>query len=394
MTTEEYKQSIIDDPQSEDAWAAYGEYLSYIGDIRGELIALELSGGSERVQEIYEKNQRQWLGEKLYQAMYPEPKAAEKEPEASGLFSKISKAFSKAAKTVIPPKAPKFPLKLEWQYGFIKEIHLKQDWEKNSISSLAALELAMTSPSIEFVQEFTINFYPGFDYSIAGILKEFKDHKLLAMSKVHLGNFEYPDENEISWVSVGNVNQIFELFPNLKDLHLTGSAIELGSVNHSKLKRLKLESGGLSANAINSVMKATLPELEDLEIWFGDEGYGAEGNNTMLSPLYNDKLFPKLKTLGLKNCEFPNDIINSLYSSDLIKQIHSLDMSLGTMTDDGAQVFINQQESFNHLDEIKLNENFISDEICQSLKEIYVDKINTTDQDIMEDDYLYVSVGE
>lgn len=394
MNEKDFKKAIFDDPQNEDAWEAYGEFLRSLGDIRGELIALELSGGSERTKEIYEKHQKLWLGERLFNAMYPEPETPAKELEEKGFLSKITNVFSKAAKTVLPKRAPKFPIKLKWQFGFIKEIHVKQGWEKNSISSTEALELALNSPAIEFVQEFSIDFLPDFDDNMAGILNSFSDKKLQAMNKVHLGNFKYPEENEISWVSVGNVNKVFELFPNLRNLHLTGSAIELGVISHPKLKRLKLETGALSADAINSVMKAELPEMEDLEIWFGDEYYGAEGDNSLLTPLYTERLFPKLKKLRLKNSEFPNDIVKSLLNSELLTKIQLLDLSLGTMTDEGAQVLIEHKENFQHLDHINLRENFISDEICLNLKDIYEDRVNIEDQDLMEDDDLYVSVGE
>ena len=38
--------AISVDPDNDDAWAAYGEYLEEIGDPRGELIMLEMAGGS------------------------------------------------------------------------------------------------------------------------------------------------------------------------------------------------------------------------------------------------------------------------------------------------------------------------------------------------------------
>ena len=363
MSTSDIREAIYQNPSDEDNWLTLSDSLRAADDIRGELISLELSGGSERVDEIYEKNKLNWCGHELY--------------------TQIEEATS----------AEDSELKIEWKYGYIWSIRLHSHWDYEGPDMVELLEAILKSSAGDFINEIKVGILDAEENDYSEVVDLLKKHQLPSLKKLHLGDFEYPDDNEISWNMVNDVSPVWAAAPNLEELRLTGADIGIGNVEHPNLKRLSLETGGLPAGAINSVMSAKLPALTELEMWFGDEGYGAEGDVSMLKPLLDGELFPSLNSLGLMNSEFQDDIVEALASSAVVKKLKALDLSMGTLVDKGAQFLIDHFDHFKHLDFINLSENFLSQEICSKLSGLYGDKIDLSEQD---DDleYIYVSVSE
>lgn len=363
MNIEELKQSIIENPTNDDSWLDYGKFLESQGDIRGELITLELSGGSERVDSIYAKNKVSWCGEEL--------------------FTMIEKATADNETA----------LKIEWKFGYIWSIRLHNFWDYSGPEMTAIIAGVLNSSVGEFIYEIKVGILEEEENNYDELIEILKKKTIPSLKQLHLGDFEYPDDTEISWSYVNNVEALWSMAPKLEKLRLTGADIDLGKLKHNKLRSLSLETGGLPTEAIKSVMSAELPQLTELEMWFGDGNYGAEGDVSMLEPLLKGGLFPKLKKLGLKNSEFQDDIVEAVSFSEALKSLSSLDLSMGVMVDKGAQFLIDSYEQYKHLDSINVSHNFISSEICKKLFDLYGNKIDTSDQD---DDleYLYVSVSE
>jgi hypothetical protein len=211
-----------------------------------------------------------------------------------------------------------------------------------------------------------------------------------------IGDYIIQDEWEISWVHVGDVSPLWSACPNLQELTLQGGAIELGTIEAPNLRKLSLRTGGLPSGVVKSLEVAQLPELEELDIWFGDEGYGAEVEASDLVPLLAREDLPNLRVLRLKNAEFTDELIAFLVDSALLRQVEELDLSMGIMSMEGVRRMCSEAESFSHLKKIDLSDNCIDAlsaeaAIPSSLRVTLGEQEKYDPGDL---DYRYVSVGE
>ena len=67
-----------------------------------------------------------------------------------------------------------------------------------------------------------------------------------------------------------------------------------------------------------------------------------------------------LDYLGLKNSAFANDIARALAGANVLKTLKTLDLSLGTVTDEGAQELAAARKSLQHLECLDLRGNYLS----------------------------------
>jgi hypothetical protein len=113
-----------------------------------------------------------------------------------------------------------------------------------------------------------------------------------------------------------------------------------------------------------------------------------------LQPLLSGKLFPKLKYLGLRNCQHADDVAAVVVNSPLIQRIETLDLSLGVLTDDGARALLKLPASPT-LKKLNLHYNFIGADLIRQLKALplTVDASKPSSMD-SEDEWRFVAVGE
>lgn len=395
----ELEAAIIANPGDEEAWAVYADWLGTVGDARGELIALGIqleetsdavaaAGIQKRMQEIEGACRESWLGDDFL----PHYRAALELPR--DIYEVTSKELSDL-------------LHLEWRYGFIVEAAVRGVYEGDVPSGEEVLRSLLRSPAARFLQKLRVGkLNPNKDYGdhgrqmhgFAEILTE--AGPLPALREVYIGEL-LDMQAELSWTSVDDVSPIFPVLPNLESLHIRSGEMDLGqpgAIRHEKLRELTLETGGLSEASFEAIIAAELPGLLDLDIWTGDENYGAEVTVEHFEPLLNGNLFPKLKRLGLVNSELTNDFARVLPESAILSQVKILDLSLGTMTDEGAQRIVDHAEAYRHLEYLDLSENFISDGLCSRLRALFQEKVNLDAQDEPDLDgdevWTYVSVGE
>jgi Ran GTPase-activating protein (RanGAP) involved in mRNA processing and transport len=105
------------------------------------------------------------------------------------------------------------------------------------------------------------------------------------------------------------------------------------------------------------------------------------------------KSFPRCQP-RLDERRLSNDIARACCDAPIIKQLETLDLSMGTMTDEGATAIVENAAHFKHLKKLNLDENFISDDAQKALEKALGDIVAIGDQEEPDDDYVYVSVGE
>ncbi len=372
-TNAQLESAIFENPSDVEAWQVYGDWLQTEGDPRGELVNLEVakeaSAGdvhkqaelTDQLERLIEQHQAEWLGPEVMRAIAYEDDDL---------------------------------VDIEWRYGFIWRVKVKATYGFQGPSVEQLLKAILKSSASRFVHEIRVGLpdseEPGFQREILALAK---NGLRPSVRRIYIGDFEFPDETEISWTEVGNVEKLYPVFPNLNWLKVQGGGILLGKLQHPTLETLILHTGGLPSEATRSISRAQLPQLKTLEIWFGEEDYGGDTTVDELEPLTDADGVPRLRHLGLQNATFSDEIPDLLAGSKLLDQLETLDLSMGTMSEYGANRLIERAENFRHLKRLNVDDNVLSFETVEQLRDVFEDVLVSNYQKD-EEDYRYVSVGE
>ncbi len=125
----------------------------------------------------------------------------------------------------------------------------------------------------------------------------------------------------------------------------------------------------------------------------GSESYGFEASVEDLRPILSGNRFPKLKSLGLRGSEITDDIAKALKDAPILKQLEVLDLSLGTLGNEGAEALV-QNPHIKHLKLLDIHHHFVSDELVEQLKSLGSEVDASEQLKDEEDGYRYVAVSE
>lgn len=201
------------------------------------------------------------------------------------------------------------------------------------------------------------------------------------------------EESEISWIGQGDNSPLFAAFPKLEAFGVRGGqGLTLGFPRHPNLKRLVIETGGMRVNILQEILGADLPALEHLELWLGTTGYGWDGTIEAVRPLLNSTKWPNLTHLGLRDSEIADEIAVALAESSLLPQLKTLDLSLGTLGDSGAEALV-ANPTIAKLQKLDIHYHYVSTENVTKLQALGIEVNASEPQD--ESKYgRYVAVGE
>ncbi len=221
--------------------------------------------------------------------------------------------------------------------------------------------------------------------------------QLTNLKAIFLGDI-ISEECEVSWLHQSDVSPIFAAYPNLEVFAVRGSdSLKFGTLSHSSLKHLTVQSGGLDVQIVRDILASDFPNLEHLDLYLGTDGYGANVTLEDLMPLLQGELFPKLTTLGLRNSDLSNAIAEAIIHAPILERIKVLDLSLGTLNDEGVKALTNA-EKLGGLEKLDIHYHFVNAEPLAELKshlrklKIKIDASEPQDAD--EDDYRSPQIGE
>jgi hypothetical protein len=234
--------------------------------------------------------------------------------------------------------------------------------------------------------------------SFSEILDILVEHaaRLPALRGIFLGDI-VQEENEMSWIEQGDIGRILAAFPKLEELRVRGqSSLELSPCTNEGLKRLTIETGGMPTAVLHNLARCSFPNLEHLELWLGDDGYGWEGDVDDVLPAIEPALFPKLKSLGIRNSMIADEVADAVANAPILAQLDELDLSLGTMTDKGAEALI-ASEKIRGLKSLNLHRNYLTTATIPRLQALGP-KVDVGAQEKPDDwdgePHYYVAVGE
>jgi len=282
-----------------------------------------------------------------------------------------------------------------YRVGFLDYDDYEENWnfadrldnffENDDIEKLDALIIGAWSyediSSVETVQKLVEN---------AGRLQNLKT--------LFFGDISY-DEQEISWIENSDVGPLLDALPNLNYFRVRGGmGLEFNTKGHANLQTLIVETGGLARETTEQIINMEMPELKELELWFGSDYYGFSGDVDLIKPLIigkpypdNSYPFPKLERLALRNCQIADELAEAFMDARALDQLKELDFSMGTMTTRGAEALANNERIAN-LESLNLDSNCIQDDAL-------IDRLNALGPQVIigaqkGTDYLYVDVGE
>ena len=259
--------------------------------------------------------------------------------------------------------------RLEWDNGYISRARLRVEYDHSGPKVEEVLAALVASPASAHMKRLVLGRVADYSDNYAKCLKIIGEGKLERLDYLFVGDFSYPDDTEISWVTIGDLGAALPGLPALETLRVRGGGVKMSNFKHAKLRRLEVESGGMPGEGVRGFAKAELPELIHASLWLGTSDYGGSTDVGDLDALWSSKKLPKLQHLGLQNSEMQDDIATALCSADILAQLSSVDMSMGTMRDIGAQALVRNAGKFKHLKSLNVDDNFIPSDERSALRE-------------------------
>ncbi len=198
---------------------------------------------------------------------------------------------------------------------------------------------------------------------------------LSALRSLFLGDLTM-EEAEISWIEQSDVTEILTAFPHLEELGVRGGTnLGLSPVEHTGLRKLVIETGGMPGAVVRAIAASTFPALRHLELWLGDEGYGNDTTIGDLRPILDGKF--ELSTLGLRNVEGQDALAAAIVDAPVLDKVEVLDLSLGDLTDVGAEALLASAKvlQVRHLD---LHHHYLSPNMAERLLALPIE-VNVSD---------------
>ena len=194
--------------------------------------------------------------------------------------------------------------------------------------------------------------------------------KFARVKSLFIGDMDYED-CEVSWIVQADYSALWQAMPQLEKLTIKGSVgLSLGEIRHEHLKCLEIICGGLPASVMKQIQDARLPSLEKLLLYIGVEDYGFDGDMSTVRALLEKSDFPDLSYLGLTDSELQDEIAEAVLESKYITQIQTLDLSMGTLTDVGGQLLLDQIGHYPNVKTLDLHYHFLSDNMMTKLSEL------------------------
>lgn len=284
---------------------------------------------------------------------------------------------------------PTRPIVVRWRRGFMARVEIASQYESDE-AALIYRELAGL-PAAALLTELRIGVacsYGGADDDDMTTLEALSAHPIATLRALELDV-----DHQLSWTHIGDVSRANAALADLESLSITAGRLTLGAIDLPRLRRLRLITGGLRAHVPASIAAARWPALEELSVYFGTGTYGGDCTIADARPLLAGTNLPRLRSLGLANSEFSDELAVAIGRAAILPRLTTLDLSQGTLGSDGARAILDHAAAFEHLERLDLSENYLSGEIARELR----DRLPQTvidNQKTEEGGGRYVSVSE
>jgi uncharacterized protein (TIGR02996 family) len=323
--------AITDNPFDPSAYAVYGDWLQGRGDLRGELIALQLAedakpGDRQLVATIgnfLEKHRPVFLGP-------------------------LTRYAGKVRDFTEGP--------LIWRFGFIHAAQLDRIDTDEPLAEI--LDEIIQHPSGRFLA--VIALHDDDPKDVSSLVK-----LLTSSAPASLRVFELTSQADC-----GDLGPLLRAHPKLHRLAVRG---RLGNVQLAP-----------SRETIRSIAAAQLPELAELELRF----MSIESSFSDLRPLLQRTDLPALSRLRLRSADFADEIIDALVGGPLAAQITMLDLGLSELGDHAIRQLVANRSRFAKLRELVVTRGELSKSTLADLTGVKVTTVVYDPDDQRADEYF------
>lgn len=188
------------------------------------------------------------------------------------------------------------------------------------------------------------------------------------IEEMFVGDMDF-EECEVSWIIQGNYSRLWEAMPQLRELTIKGSSdLVLGNIRHDNLESLTIICGGLPTEIIQEIGRAKLPSLKKLLLYIGSDYYGFDGSADTIRTFLEKADFPRLEYLGIADSEIQDELTEVVLESKFMKQLHTLDLSCGTLTDKGGDLLLEKLPLYENIRILDVHYHYLSEEMVKKLK--------------------------
>jgi uncharacterized protein (TIGR02996 family) len=310
------------DPGDADVASIYGDWLQHRGHPRGRLIAVQA-------------------------ALRARPGDAELVAEEQALFTSHADALLGPLAALVDDGEDSQMIALDWDLGWIRRAQILG---RHDVPADLVWEL-LRHPSARFLRSVVVGCVRSGD----------QDNTTLTATVMHAGpppplrelviaDFDHShiDNIDISRAPIGDLAGLGEAYPELETVILKGLGdVVLDGLALPRAKTFALRTSTMTKRTLATILAAPWPALEDLELWFGDvdRGYGAECTVADLAPLFARPL-PAMRALRIMNSPFSDEVVPLIVAWAGAAKLETLDFSLGTLSDAGAQVLAGARAAF------------------------------------------------
>lgn len=261
-----------------------------------------------------------------------------------------------------------------------------EDYSENSKNAGTMIDDILADPELPQLDQLVIGCWgESWDNSAQPIIDGIVEHadQFAGIKSLFVGDMDF-EECEVSWIEQADYSKLWAALPQLEELTIKGSTnLSLGSIQHENLKDLEIICGGLPKEVLASIGAAKLPALKRLSLYMGVEDYGFDGGIEDIASMLEKSDFPQLEELGILDSEIQDEVAEAVVKSHYMKQIHTLDLSCGTMTDKGGQWILDELPKYGNIKEVNLSYHYMSDEMMEKLEALEAE-VDVDDQ--QEDD--------
>jgi hypothetical protein len=308
-------------PDERDAFLVLGDALLAAGDPRGELvIAQALGGAPEREAELIAAHRAAWLG-----------------PLAT---------------------VPARELGLSWRFGYVRAVRLgpPRQTSRDIVGQLDFHDLIVRlarMPGNQLVDTLVVAAVPSGSRSWQRGIIAIRSHGL----PPNLARLELLGDGQELGSRGAPLAPAEPALRGLRELAIAMSGISLTGLELPALRVLELAAAGFTQDHASALAAVEWPRLERLAIHVGVPGErGCNITPGRMRVLLESLRVPALRHLGLRAAGFTDELVAILATCPLARQLESLDLSGGTLSDAGAA----ELHAFAHLRELDASHAYLT----------------------------------
>jgi uncharacterized protein (TIGR02996 family) len=316
---------IVENPDDLDAYLVYADWLKAQGDLRGELIAVQV--------------------------------ALARDPSSPGMRER--EAALLATPDADWANAVHSKLELTWRFGFVAGVEAWSFRDRHSLTQL------FSSQTGRLVRTLRLNgdHAASLEACIVAMPPSLRELDLGPSWYRPTRDSEGYIVEENQWepwaVDLGNLSEVWHAAPRLEKLVLRGMPRSLGEIHAPNLRHFEVSGLGYG-DSLAAIQNAQWPNLETLV--FNLYSNHANAAINIRSVLDDTKRLSRLKYLGLIWCHFLDDLCAVVCESKLLPQLETLDFLEGRLSAVGAHVLHNHAPALRHLKRINLDGIFLEPE--------------------------------